>query len=76
MIRMTLDRLHQSEKCACAFTVQMGPLAFLEEKYLGEGVFIAVQQQFEICLAVLLGACPSSLRILSSSIAYSKQDTC
>lgn len=60
MRTMTLDRLHQSEKRAYAFTVQMGLLAFLEEKYMGEGVFIAVQQQFEMCLAVLLGACPSS----------------
>lgn len=33
-------------------------LRFLEEKYMDEGVFIAVQQHFKICLAVLLGAWP------------------
>lgn len=32
IIRITLDRLHYSEKCTCAFTVQMGLLASLEEK--------------------------------------------
>lgn len=58
IIRMTLDRLHYSEKCTYAFTVQMGLLAFWEEKYMDEGVFIAVQQHFKICLAVLLGAWP------------------
>lgn len=72
IIRMTLDRLHYSEKCTYAFTVQMGLLAFLEEKYMDEGVFIGVQQHLKICLAVLLGAWPSShRRILSSSTACS-----
>lgn len=58
IIRMALDRLHYSEKCTYAFTVQMGLLAFLEEKYMDEGLFIAAQQHFKTCLAVLLGAWP------------------
>lgn len=33
-------------------------LLFLEEKYMDEGVFIAAQQHFKTCLAVLLGAWP------------------
>lgn len=47
IIRITLDRLHYSEKCTYAFTVQMGLLAFLEEKYMYEGLFIAMQQHFK-----------------------------
>lgn len=62
LIRMALDRLHYSEKCTYAFTVQMGLLEFLEEKSMDEGVFIAVQQCFKICLAVLLGAWPQLMQ--------------
>jgi len=57
IIRRTLDRLHYSEKCTYAFTVQMGLLAFFGKKYMYEGLFIAVQQHFGNmpgCAAALL----------------------
>lgn len=49
IIRITLDRMHFSEKCADAFTVQMGLLAFLGEKK-------KINRYMRVCLWLYSGA--------------------